>query len=550
MKSKLLMIIWGVLISTFSLQAQTTVLSEDFETLPLDLTSSGSGNWERTTLLAAGGTYSDTATAVLSGHSYLTTPSFSTLGNYMVRLEFDQICKIELFDGGYIEYSLDGGTTWIVVTSTYYQGSGSMASNKFTANSYTSTWVASDFDTIPNNTWWKHETFELGSLVGNQANVMLRFRLSDLNNNGANTHYGWALDNVLITMALSESTPPSITQLPTIWQDTLYQTGPFEVKAKINDLSGIDTAYVVYTINGGANNYVGMNMLNVDTFAATIPAQAYNTRIDYFVVAVDGSIAANADSSAAKWFYTKKAAPVVIIGTGTSDYGYTPTYGSYNYGWSKLLYTASEIGTSGIIDSLSFKPGNSPANFLMTDQKVFIASIPDSVFADGAMPDTSVMTAVFEGSVTWNGNNFHGIKLTTPFYYNGTDHLLIYWLNRDGSNATGYPEFTYTSTSPDYQAAYKYSNTYNLVFPTSTGSLSTTYRSNIKITFALSTAVHDVAAVEIAEPLITPNPAIGTPYDVKVKIINIGSDTLTSATLNWELDGIVQTPFVWNGTLM
>lgn len=550
MKSKLLMIIWGVFISTLSLQAQTTVLSEDFETLPLDLNSSGTSNWARSTTLAAGGTYSDTAAVTLSGNTYLTTNAFSTLGNYMVKLEFDQICKIEYFDGGFVEYSLDGGTSWIIITSTYYLGSGTMTGgNKFTANSYVTAWVASDMDTIPNNTWWKHETFDIGTLVGNQASVMLRFRLSDLNLTGANMNYGWALDNVLITMALSESTPPSITQLPTIWQDTLYQTGPFEVKAKINDLSGIDTAYVVYTINGGANNYVGMNMLNVDTFAATIPAQAYNTRIDYFIVAVDGSIAANADSSAAKWFYTKKAPAVVTIGTGTSTTYYIPFYGLYDYGWSAALYAADEIGNAGFIDSLFFYVGNTVASYTINNQHLMLACVPYTDFPDGAIPDSASMTMFYSGTVTWVGAGWFKFTAATPFYYNGTDNLLIHYRNRSGAAPSGYPNFQYTSTTPIYRAKYVYSNTYSSVFPSVTGTR-TYNRPNLKIAFALSTTVHDVAAVEIAEPLSVPDPVVGTPYDMKVKIKNIGSDTLTSVTLNWELDGILQTPFVWNGTLL
>lgn len=533
MKSKLLMIIWGVLISTFSLQAQTTVLSEDFETLPLDLNSSGTSNWARSTLLAAGvGTYCDTSVVDTAAHAYLTTNSFSTLGNYMVRLEFDQICKIELFDGGYIEYSLDGGTTWIVVTSTYYQGSGSMASNKFTANSYTSTWVASDFDTIPNNTWWKHETFELGSLVGNQANVMLRFRLSDLNNNGANTHYGWALDNVLITMALSESTPPSITQLPTIWQDTLYQTGPFEVKAKINDLSGIDTAYVVYTINGGADNFVGMNVLNVDTFATTIPAQAYNTRIDYFIVAVDASVAANSDTLV-KWFFTKKAPPMVIIGTGTAEASTLPTNGYYDWGWTASLYNDYEIQNYGYIDSIFYYVTTVSAPYTMLNQRVMMQVVSDTMFATTDMVDSASMVTFYSGNVVWTGPGWYKFVAATPFYYNGTGSLLIHWRNRDGDYVTGYPKFAYTSTSPVYKAKYAQADTYSSVYPTSTGTR-TYNRANLKIVFGYTTTVHEVAAVEISEPVSTINPSVGTPYDLKVKIKNIGNDTLNSVTMNWE----------------
>lgn len=549
MKAKLLMFIWGVLISTFSMQAQTVVLSEDFETLPLELNSSGTGSWARSTSLAAGGTYCDTAVVALSGNTYLTTNSFSTTGNYMVKIEFDQICKVEFFDGGFVEYSLDNGTTWTVISSAFYQGSGTMFSNKFSANSYT-TWVPAANDSMPLNTWWKHETFDIGTLVGNQPSVMLRFRLSDLNNSGPNMNYGWALDNVLITMALSETTPPSITQLPTIWQDTVHQTGPFQVKAKINDLSGIDTAYIVYNVNGGADNYVGMTVLNVDTFSATIPAQAYNTRIDYFITAVDGSIAANADTTAPLWFYTKKAAPVAIIGAGSSNSAISPTDGNYNYGWTKQIYTANEIGMAGIIDSLSYNVSNAPAAYVMDNQKVFVALIPDSVFSNANMADTSLMKAVYEGSITWDGTGWQGIKLTTPFYYNGVDNLLVYWLNRDGSYTTGYPTFIYTSTSPIYQSVYKNSDTYSVVFPVSTGTLSTSYRPDLKITFVLSTATNDVAISSISEPLTSGVYDVSVPVDVKVKIKNIGSDILTSATINYSVNGVLQTPYNWTGALM
>ncbi|PLW92521.1 MAG: hypothetical protein C0592_10365, partial [Marinilabiliales bacterium] len=130
---KSLLFVFAIFFGILSMNAQTVVFSEDFETLPLDMTSSGSGTWDRTDMLYAGGAYSDTSVVTLAGTTYLTTNSFSTAGNYQVLLEFDQICKIEFFDAGKIEYSIDGGTNWYELTTTEYTGSGSFTSNKFTS---------------------------------------------------------------------------------------------------------------------------------------------------------------------------------------------------------------------------------------------------------------------------------------------------------------------------------------------------------------------------------------------------------------------------------
>ncbi len=534
---------------TGTVAAQTIVFNEDFESGPYEFTASGTPTWGINSRVHVSGSYSDSCYVGLSSTSYLTSNAFSTLGNSSVLLEFKQICKIEFFDAAQIEYSTDGGGTWTAIAATYYLGSGGYTSSKFTEQSYSADWQAGVAAVVPTNTWWKTEQFDLGAVLGNLASVIIRFKLSDGNNNGSNQRVGWFLDDIKVTIAPSELTPPTITQIPTIWQDTVYATGPFQVKAKISDLSGIDTAYVVYSLNGGLNDTIGMTVLAADTFSTFIPAQAYNMHIDYFIVAKDASAASNIGSTTTKWFYTKQPAPVVIIGTGTSTEYYLPCYGYYNYGWSAQVYTASEIGTSGIIDSLFFQIGNSVSNYIMTNQRMMIAIVADSTFASGVMPDSTSMTTFFAGNVTWNGTGWFKFIPTTSFYYSGLGHLLIYWINRDGSYSSGYPTFKYTATPVANKAKYVYSNTYSSVFPSSTGTLTTT-RPNLKIAFQPSNTVHDAAAIQITEPFSSPIPIVGTPYNTKVKIRNIGSDTLTGITINWELNGIAQTPYAWTGMLL
>ncbi len=535
------MIVWG--------HAQTIVLQEDFESAPYEVTSSGTPAWGINSRLQAAGSYSDSCTLGLSTTSYLTTNSFSTIGNTNVILEFKHICKIEMSDVAQIQYSVDGGSTWTTITATSYLGSGNFASNKFTEFSYATTWQAGTATAKPQNSWWKTEQFDLSSLVGNQANVRIRFLLNDANNTGPAQRPGWFLDDIKVTIAPSELIPPTITQVPYIWQDTVYQTGPFEIKAKISDASGIDTAYVIYSINAGAPDTLGMSILVADTFSVNLPAQGYNTRIDYRIEAIDASLAANMQTASPMWFYVKQAPPVVIIGTGTTQSYYLPCYGYYNYGWSAQVYSSTEIGTSGFIDSLFFYVGNSVSGFQMTSQLMKIGVVPDSVFADGSMPDSTGMTTFYSGSVTWTGPGWYKFVPSTPYYYSGSGHLLIYYFNNDGSYSSGYPIFNATNTTVANKAKYVYSDYYSDVFPVSTGIMTQT-RPNLKLVFQLNNSVHDAALLEISQPLNSPTPITGTPYDVRVKIKNAGSDTLTSLTINWELNGLLQTPFTWNGSLL
>ena len=147
---------------------QSLVFHENFEpSSGADSVSvSPSNTWSVTTNLSASGTAADSCTVKLSDTTYLTTNTFSTTGMQYVLLDFDQICKIEFFDAATIEVSANNGSTWTQLTGGQYLGTGQFANvgNKFNATSYPA-WVPGNNYTTPTNSWWKHENFDISSLM-------------------------------------------------------------------------------------------------------------------------------------------------------------------------------------------------------------------------------------------------------------------------------------------------------------------------------------------------------------------------------------------------
>ena len=56
----------------------------------------------------------------------------------------------------------------------------------------------------------------------------------------------------------------------------------------------------------------------------------------------------------------------------------------------------------------------------------------------------------------------------------------------------------------------------------------------------------DAGIAAIDSPAMPFNPGL---HDMKVALTNFGYQTLTSATINWSVDGVLQTPFSWSGSI-
>lgn len=130
------------------------------------------------------------------------------LGYQNPYVEFSHIAGLEsCCDFGYVEYSTDGGITWVPFKPSNYvglaqaAGSTEVLGQRFTRSSYTD-WntTLSSSTSLPNNSLWKTERFNIPTDI-DLSNFSIRFRLSS---DGSVNYTGWYIDNVKI---LGNSTP-------------------------------------------------------------------------------------------------------------------------------------------------------------------------------------------------------------------------------------------------------------------------------------------------------------------------------------------------------
>ncbi|MCB5234188.1 MAG: choice-of-anchor D domain-containing protein, partial [Candidatus Cloacimonetes bacterium] len=147
------------------------------------------------------------------------------------------------------------------------------------------------------------------------------------------------------------------------------------------------------------------------------------------------------------------------IGSGAVTLNYVPFYGLYDYSSSKAIYTAAEIAAAGLnspegLIAIGYEIANTPNNYLMEDQFVYMRHTDATVYEDNNMVSSDGFTLVYSGDITFNGGGWFYLTLDTPFPYDGSSGIEILWENRDGAYVSGYP--TFKATTMSNMAAYKY----------------------------------------------------------------------------------------------
>lgn len=318
------------------LSAQTVLFTENFDAMPLSMSASstnGGATWSINMNYQVNGTSSDSAKVQLSDTLILESNTFSTTGFSFVTLTFSQICKVDFFDKGIIQYSTNNGSSWTTLTSAEYTGTGFLNGNAFSAVSYPA-WNVANAAAVPTNTWWQTEGFDL-SASGNQTQVKIRFLLIDADNNGARNNYGWLLDDIEVIGSPCEVIPPSITPTGIIYQGAVFGTGPYFIQADITDASGISTATLDYTVNGGSLNTLTMNLSSGSTYGATIPSASVGDVICYTIIATDNTSCSNRaqnPGSGCTQFTVNQNAPAGCVGNPISNFNYSESFASFTAG--------------------------------------------------------------------------------------------------------------------------------------------------------------------------------------------------------------------------
>ena len=169
-------------------------------------------------------------------------------------------------------------------------------------------------------------------------------------------------------------------------------------------------------------------------------------------------------------FGMARASEVEIGVGGTATNQYLPGYNFFNYSWTQQIYTATEIGMAGTINSVAFY--NAGAEKTRT-YNVYMALTDKETFESGtdwvAMSDGDL---VFDGELTFTVDEWTTIDLDTPFAYDGSSNLLIGVADVSGSYSSS-PHmacYVFDATSQAIRA-YRDGSAYDIANPAVTGTV-------------------------------------------------------------------------------
>ncbi|MEO8149222.1 MAG: hypothetical protein ABI723_16365 [Bacteroidia bacterium] len=545
-------------IVVFYSHAQTIVYHENMEVIDSiisnTLTSNGNVAFNADTAFHHDGNQSYYCTFGIGDVATATTDSFDLTGNTFVLLKFWHICKVEFFDQGLVQVSNDGGATWINLTCSQYLGSSNFCSqgNKFTEAAY-NTWVPGS-PTVPDSTWWKEETFDVSTILGNVTNAMIRFRLADMNNNGMSGRFGWLIDDIRVIAAPCELTPPVITLIPPVLQGTVYDNGPYTYSVTATDNSGIGAVLVSISVNGGApvndtmNNPAGNSVYTVtppDTFAV-------GDSVCFSYIAYDATNCANSTVSQTFCFKVLQGELLsycdnfeiantwidsLISGSpwqlGTPNYGSTNSAHSAPTAWDISLNSAYLPNTQSYLIS----PGFDFSNIGNATLKVWMNYNTQNNYDGTRVEYTS------DGGVTW----------ATLGTYN--DQNGINWYNSSNLNSSGKPGWAGNSSGWK-QATRKliepafilnaFPIQFRFVF---ISNASTQYDGFSIDDFCLTIpAAHEIGVTNVVFP--SSLFAIGTIATGKIVVKNFGSQVASNFSINYKYNGVAGVPVNYSGSLI
>ncbi|MFC1731599.1 right-handed parallel beta-helix repeat-containing protein, partial [candidate division KSB1 bacterium] len=551
---------------TSFITAQTVVFHENFEQTSLgdSVTSSqlvtGTDDWGISTFIANGGLRSDTCQVKTGANTTLTSNSFSTLGNYQVYLEFAHICKVDATDTAVVEVSADGGITWTKLTSSQYLGNGAYSSqgDRFNAYTYVNSWSPGVPSAIPNNTWWRTEQFDISSLAANSPLVQVRFRMADGGTAGPNNHYGWAIDDITISMSFSELDPPSITLTPPIVQGTVYNSGPYNIVADIVDVSGIDTVYLIYNKNGSIFDTVGMLNTTGNSYTGIIDTASNGDSLCYYITAIDASPVLN-DSSSATYCFVVQASPwppgcalPITTFPFVEDFDQNSsvtalcgqTYTLLN-DWTNETESANgtdwapHSGTTGSFTGPNADHTSGSGIYLYIESTGCNGRVAE--LTSPCLDITGLSNPVLD---FWYHMYGTGIgELHVDIYYGGQ------WINDIMTPLIGQQQTA--STSPWLKATVNlsaYKSVTKVRFRGITLASGVYFYGDIAIDDmqVYDPPAYDAGVISIDAPVSPATPGI---QPVQVTIQNFSPNVLDSCYIYYSVNGVLQTPYVWTGSL-
>ena len=145
-----------------------------------------------------------------------------------------------------------------------------------------------------------------------------------------------------------------------------------------------------------------------------------------------------------------------IIGEGTSNSYYLPSYSYYNYSLTEQIYTATEMGGSRTIYNISFfNTGATKTRYF----DIYMKHTTKTSFSNNTdWISVTTSNKVFSGSVTMLAGLWTTIELDTPFSYNGSSNLVLVVDDNTGGYTSSPHMACRTYTTSNSQAIRIYSD--------------------------------------------------------------------------------------------
>lgn len=200
-------------------------------------------------------------------------------------------------------------------------------------------------------------------------------------------------------------------------------------------------------------------------------------------------------------------AQTITIGEGTGQTTQVPFNTFANYSFTEQIYLASDIEFAGYIKAIKFRIAYGYSSEAVTDLNVYLKNVSRSSFSDPS--DFEAVTAdnlVFSGvwTIPANTDDWMTINFDNPFYYNGTDNLLIAIDENSTNYDIRYFRFTETNGATlSYHSDNLNPDPFDLGAFTGTREV-VNQRANTKLVFDQNVGVDESSADALA---VYPNPA-------------------------------------------
>jgi hypothetical protein len=183
-----------------------------------------------------------------------------------------------------------------------------------------------------------------------------------------------------------------------------------------------------------------------------------------------------------------KSQQQIVVGAGTAISVFSPINRSNDYCVYEVIYLASEINMPGEITHFAFQRVDGTDTALIQNVNIYMMHTPNSQLSPSTF-DTTGYSLVYSGTFpNDSGSGWREVQFPTSFTYNGTDNLQVLVVKDYQPAVANTPvavRWYYTNVSPSPARARRYYG--NVVISNATSLSTTTFTSNVRLTFNIST---------------------------------------------------------------